>query len=381
MGTRTTTVTSRSSRTRRTIAVALAAVTSAGLVAAAPADASGAPPGGGRSHTGPGGRILAESVLAPFQVSVHGMDHVYYPDGFAGTVNLVRPGADEVLARVQGEIAGVELTPDRRTMAFAGSTQSGTSLTIRRAGRPDVVADLSGHEGRANPDRRNTYGVRGAASQCAKDWLKQASGHDATYSGGLDSHPYQVAYLGRGRWAVADAAGNDVLGVERNGDVSTMAVLPPQPVRITEQMASALGAPDCVAGVTYAFEPVPTDVERDGRGNLWVSTLPGGPEDPSLGARGSVYKITPRGVVRRVATGFLSATNLAVSHGDVYVSELFAGRVTKLHHGRRTTVVEVPRPVAVEVKGHRIYVGQLADLDLETGAVNGPGSVRVYHRP
>ncbi len=370
----------RPSRTRRTLAVALAAVTSAGLVAAAPADASGAPPGGDdRSHTGSGGRVLTDSVLAPFQVAVHGMKHVYYTDGFAGTLNLVRPGPDKVVAQVPGELAGAELTPDRRTMAFAASTQSGTSLTIRRAGRPDVVADLSGYEARVNPDQRNTYGVRGAASQCAKDWLKQATGHDATYSGDVESHPYQVAYLGRGSWAVADAAGNDVLRVSRTGTVSTLAVLPPQPVEITSQMASALGAPDCVAGVTYAFEPVPTDVERDGRGNLWVSTLPGGPEDPSLGARGSVYKISPRGTARRVATGFLSATNLAVSRGDVYVSELFAGRVTKLHHGRRTTAVSVPRPVAVEVKGHRVYVGQLADLDPQTGDVNGPGSVRVYH--
>ena len=52
-------------------------------------------------------------------------------------------------------------------------------------------------------------------------------------------------------------------------------------------------APACVVGEEYAFEPVPTDVEFGPDGWLYVSSLPGGPEDASLGARGAVFRVNP----------------------------------------------------------------------------------------
>lgn len=373
--------------TRKTtvLTAAVAALTTAGgLAAAPPAGAAGSSGPGSRDAELARGRVLSSTVAAPFQVAVHG-HRVYYTDGVAGTVNLVRRGPDRVLARAPGEIAGVELAPRRHTMAFTSSTASGTALTIRRAGRADVVADLSGYEQRVNPDGGQHYGVAGAVSPCAATWLKTATGQDAAYTGEVDSHPYQVAYLGRGAWAVADAAGNDVLRVDRRGRVSTLAVLPPQPVRITRSMAAALHAPDCVVGLTYAFEPVPTDVERGPGGGLWVTTLPGGPEDASLGARGSVYRLSSRGAARRVATGFAGATNLAVTRrGTIFVVEHFADKVTRLRDGRRSTVLRLPRVVSVETRPGRMYVGQLGDLSFSDPkappTVTSPGSVRVYRR-
>ena len=115
-------------------------------------------------------------------------------------------------------------------------------------------------------------------------------------------------------------------------------------------------APSC-AGETYAFESVPTDVERVGRA-LYVTTLPGGPESPALGARGSVYKIQ-RGVARKVAGGFLGATNLDVIRGRIYVSELFAGKITKLGKGGRFTRYNVPGAVAVEATRKHLYIGAM----------------------
>ena len=109
--------------------------------------------------------------------------------------------------------------------------------------------------------------------------------------------------------------------------------------------------------MTYGFEPVPTDVEAHG-GKLYVTTLAGGPEDPSLGARSSVYRINPwTGAVDQLATGLLGATDLAVSpSGTVYVTELFGGRVVKLTSGGFETVVELPEPAAVEFARGRLYV-------------------------
>ena len=151
-------------------------------------------------------------------------------------------------------------------------------------------------------------------------------------------------------------------------------VLPPQPITITAEQAAALGAPDCLIGVTYGFEPVPTDVEVSG-GKLYVSTLPGGPEDPSLGARGSVYTMKTNGShLRRLARGFLGATNLAVGGGHVYVSELFAGQVSKVVNGHGVPVAALPGPLGLEYAGGNLYAGVIAQTD-DQGNPTAPGAV------
>ena len=156
---------------------------------------------------------------------------------------------------------------------------------------------------------------------------------------------------------VADAGGNDILFVDGRGRVSTIAVLPPQGTTVTAEQAAAQGLPDCVAGATFNFEAVPTDVELGHDGSLYVSTLPGGPEDASLGARGSVYRVNAwSGRVKRVATGFLGATNLAVApNGTIYVAELFGNKISKVSRRGVSTVVEVPNPAGLEWHRGRLF--------------------------
>ena len=119
------------------------------------------------------------------------------------------------------------------------------------------------------------------------------------------------------------------------------------------------------AGATFNFEPVPTDVEYDGRGALVASLLPGGPEDASLGARGSVVRITLHGHHDRraskhamgwgrghcgvVASGFLGATNVAVDpRGRIYVSELFGNQISVIGRGGARPLLSVPSPAGLE---------------------------------
>jgi hypothetical protein len=151
-------------------------------------------------------------------------------------------------------------------------------------------------------------------------------------------------------WVVADASANALLKVDNRGHVRTLAVLPPQPTEITAEMAEALGLPSCVAGVTYSFEPVPTDVEVGKDGFLYVTTLPGGPESPVLGARGKVWRVNPyTGAAKVIATGFLGATNLAIGkHGQIYVVELFAGQISVVRNGHPQPYLARPGVVAVE---------------------------------
>lgn len=372
--------------TIRAITAVVAACTTATAFAGLTASSASAHGSGGALAHSP--KVLNNKVIAPFGMAIAGQD-VWYTDGFVGTVNKISRGSDTVVTTgPQSEVAGIDVIQGGRTFAFTSSNDdhSATTLTIRTKGRPDVVADLSGYEKNANPDGGSTYGVVSGGTSCAPgeldDFFMKAFQLPATYKGQIDSHPYAVAYLGDGSWAVADAGGNDVLRVDRHGHVSTIAVLPPQPVTLSADQVAGLGAPSCLAGATYNFEPVPTDVERGEDGKLWVSTLPGGPEDPSLGARGSVYKVNPwKHSTKRIATGFLGATDLALGHdGAVYVAELFAGKVTRLKHGHTSTAVTTDRPLSIEIKGGSLYVGTLADVTFGPSGpvVNTPGSITRY---
>lgn len=167
--------------------------------------------------------------------------------------------------------------------------------------------------------------------------------------------------------------------MDRSGSISTVAVLPPQPVTFTDAQAAALNPedPSCLVGQTYAFEPVPTDVEVSRRGQLWVTTLPGGPEDPSLGARGSLYTVSQgSGRSTRIATGFAGATNLALADdGTAYVTELFGGKISKVNRwGKVSTFKEIQSPLAVEVQGSWLYAATMAPVDPDTGQPTGTGT-------
>jgi hypothetical protein len=86
------------------------------------------------------------------------------------------------------------------------------------------------------------------------------------------------------------------------------------------------------------------------RHKLAVTTLPGGPEDPSLGARGSIYRVDARsGGTRRIAEGLMSPTGVAVGNGFFLVAELFANRISIVEFGskvpRRWRKVTMPGDV------------------------------------
>jgi hypothetical protein len=348
----------------RTLALSAAAATA--LVTATAA--------GPATADSPNWHRTLDVAIAPFQLAVN-HQWVYVADGFTGTVTRYKGSAKEVVASAPGEIAAVDLTADGKTMAFTTATADGTALVIRTAGRPDVVADLSTYEATQNPDAGVTYGfVAGTPAECTSAFESLLQ-FPATYTGVVDSHPYAVASLGDGSWAVADAGGNDILRVSADGHVSTLAVLPTQQLTLTAGQAEAFGVPEC-AGQTYLFEPVPTDVEASG-GSLWVSTLPGGDEAGVLGNRGKVYRVNAgSGASTEVASGFGGATNLAVApEGTLYVSEFFGGKVTEVRNGTHRTVAELTTPIGLEVQGAYVYVGTFAQLDFETGELMAPGSV------
>ena len=300
---------------------------------------------------------VARKLVTPLSMDVARDGTVYASQNFAGLLTRIEPGGKPtvVYAAPKGTEVGAIATAGR-AVHFATTKGKKTALwEMTPGGRPTRLADLSAYERTKNPDADMRYGFETIDPACAAQVPPEVP---VSYTGIVESHPY-AATVRRGATYVADAAANAILKV-RNGRVSTVAVLPAVPVTITAEAAAANGLPACTAGLTYLFEPVPTDVEVGRGGRLYVSLLPGGPEDGSTGANGQVVSVGMRsGKVRMVAGGLLAATGLAVAkNGDVFVSQLFGGQVSRIRRGSHTArpYAEVMMPAAVEWSRGSLYV-------------------------
>jgi hypothetical protein len=283
---------------------------------------------------------------------------VYVADAFTSTLSRIGGGpiAHGGDPAKGGDVAGVAVHGSSLAYTWTkDESHARTELVVLRHGKVTLRVNLARFEKLHNPDGHVRYGLTDpkAASATCKAQLEKVTHSPASYFGHVDSHPYAVAYLGGGAWAVADAGGNDVLRVSASGHVSVLAVIPGPVVKVSAAFAKATGAPDC-AGVSYRFESVPTDVEVHGC-SLYVTSLPGGPEGPSAGANGSVFRIVGHHA-HRIATGFSGATNLAIGrHGTIYVAELAKGVISVVRHGGPHTVAVLPGVVAVEYAHGSLY--------------------------
>ncbi|MEO7588798.1 MAG: ScyD/ScyE family protein [Arachnia sp.] len=342
---------------------AVAALAALGMVVATPTMAEAH----GKTPREPHVSVVSTAVAAPFNLEVSRHDVLVADGGLNLIGKLARDGSIKPVATDQAGASGVAVSRVLKAMAFTTTVtdpatyeNSESGLNIWGPHGHKTYADTHAFEVKHNPDKVNHYGVTNP-SPCVTDALT-AAGLPVSYTGGVDSHAYSVTSY-RDGWIVADAGANVLWKVDRRGHISTLAVLPPQPLKITEAQAGALGLPSCVVGVTYNFEPVPTDVEVGNDGRLYVTTLPGGPESPVLGARGSLYRMDASGRhMKVVATGFLGATNLALAPNcDIYVAEFFAGKISLVHKGKVSTFVELPGVVAVETSGSSVWAATMGD--------------------
>ncbi|MFI5677902.1 ScyD/ScyE family protein [Streptomyces cellulosae] len=249
---------------------------------------------------------------------VRGLPSGAAPDGGFAT------GLDGVSAR-HGTLWGVETyaPPEAGVPTTPPWNELGKLLRIRH-GKVKIAADISAVEFRYNP-------------------------HKAS----LDSNPYGVLALPDGRKIVADAAGNDLVVVSRHGKARPFTVFPDHD----------------------GHEAVPTSLALGPDGKVYVGELNGEPAKPTA----RVWKVDPRtGKILGWKSGFGSISGVALNgKGDLYVSELFAGQVTKVSHGRRTNV-KVPFPAGVAVDPHdgKVYVSawSIADRDgTDLGGGKTPG--------
>lgn len=320
-------------------------------------------------------KVVADGQLSPLSLDVTPRGTAWFSLNFAGKLKRVRPGGKPrtVYANPRGgEVGAVSVQGREVTFGITNTTGRTRLMAFRPGEGARPVAALSRYERNHNPDAGATYGLMDLDEGC------QVPRFLRPYTGIVESHPYATVSVADTRY-VADAAANAIFAVAEGG-ISTLAVLPPQATVITAQMAEATGLPECVVGKTYNFEPVPTDVERGPDGMLYVTTLPGGPEDPSLGARGAVHRIDPgTGGVETVATGLLSPTGLAVADdGDLFVAELFGNRISRVAAGgsQPRTWRTATMPGDVEIEDGRVWATRKVMIGLGRGEAPGGEVVR-----
>ncbi|MEH0111196.1 ScyD/ScyE family protein [Tersicoccus sp. MR15.9] len=350
---------------RRTLISLCTALTLAltGAVAAGPAQAAARAPSPGTPTP-----VTAANLVTPLSVAAGRGSSVLFTQNFAGLLDRTDANGNvSTVYRTSTPGAEVGAVSYRYGVTvFAENTGAGSEnpaittgliKAILPGGRVVTLADVATHEEQTNPDGNVRYGFRDLPASCLAQVPAEVP---ASYTGHVDSHAYATEPTLNGVY-VADAGGNDIVVVNPwTHSVRTVAVLPPSVTHVTAQAAQATGLPACTVGHDYYFEPVPTDVRKGWDGWLYVSTLPGGPEDPSLGARGAVYRVNPRtGATQLVASGLASPTGLAFSpRGDLYVAELFGNRVSVITRGSHTArpFLSVPLPADVSVKGCTLYV-------------------------
>lgn len=355
----------------------------------------------GAAPDGPSGRdagdtapvLLTGGLVGPLHVSAGRDGSVTVSESFAGRLTRVdSDGNQDVLYEAPDwSVAGNDRRDDRTYFLEsqgAGphpAALAGHVRIIDDDGRQRTLGDFAALETEENSDGDTRYGFRDLPEGCEAEL---PANMPASYKGEVDSHPYGIAVTDETIY-VADAGANSVVSVDtRSGETETVAVLPPRPYRITPEAAASNGLPDCVVGTTYDFESVPTDVVVGPHGWLYVTSLPGGPEDPALGARGAIFKVDPDGdEVELVADDIMTPTGLALGEdGELYVASLFGEGVLRVDpdSGDQTVVLAAGFAADVDLRGDTLFAtvnalpgpdgapdGRVVYLDLRDGHHDG----------
>ncbi len=322
-------------RTRHVLA-ATAALALVGSTAGAAL--TGASAASGDHKAKPTVDVVAKKLVGPLSVAQAPDGTRYWADSFAGLLYKQTPGRSAG-RRSSTRASTTAPTASRPTAASCASSTGSERQQVRRGLDPErrrrgwsSSRDTFKYEKQANPDGKFKYGLLNTPKSC----LKQAPKEIRPYSGTKETHSYAVATTANGVTYVADAGANAILALSPTGVFSTVAALKPVKVTLTKQAAEANDAAGLPVGKKFALEAVPTDVEVAADGSLYVTSLPGGPEDPSLGANGRVLRIDPAtGKVSTVVEGLITPTGVAVaSNGDLYVAQLFLGEISKVKAGK-----------------------------------------------
>lgn len=335
---------------------------------------------------------VADGLAGPLTLALGSGGSTYVTESFAGRLTKVSKKG-ELRTVYQAPAPGIEVVgvdvdgKDIYHIETDFAAETSHIVKTSRSGKRTVVSDdFIAHEEEHNPDARKRYGLTSLDASCAElmEPVEEALGFPLVrYRGVVESHAYQIEVTKK-KIYVADAAANAVLSVNRrNGDISTVAVLPSSPITVDEDLRAALEdmlpegekpvtVPKCIVGEEYVPEPVPTDVKVDRKGRLYVTTLEGGAGE--LMPLSKVYRIDQKsGRAKVLVDDLFGATGLdRTRDGTLYVAEMFGGEVSVVPAGRSTakTLFTADAPADVEVSRRHVYA---------TTDVFGEGALVKYH--
>lgn len=158
----------------------------------------------------------------------------------------------------------------------------------------------------------------------------------------VDSNPTGLVALDSKNWAIADAGGNDLIGVGKRGE-TTLAVFQDR-----------------------GYQSVPTDVVKGPDGAFYVSELTGGPF-PTGGS--TIWRVVPGQQPTVYATGLSRVTSLDWRGNDLYAVQMFddfffspTGSVRKVTKGgtqvsdHKVVADDLPHPYGIAIRGNTAYV-------------------------
>jgi DNA-binding beta-propeller fold protein YncE len=226
--------------------------------------------------------------------------------GRTGSITRVSDGGQERVATgLPSHVTGGQVTGVQDIVVAADGA---IYLTLGYAQDPAYRGQLSKTAGLMG--RLVSVGERGLLSPVA-DLAAHELARNPEQAGGDHSNPFGVAIHG-GAFLVIDSAGNDLLRVEGDGAISTVAVFPPQ---LVEDPASP--------GTLIPMASVPTSVAVGPDGAYYVGEFTG---SPFVVGAARIWRVVPGEEPAVYASGFTAVIDLAfAADGGLYVLEAVKG--------------------------------------------------------
>ena len=182
-------------------------------------------------------KLVSDALAAPFNIAFKGYSPYVADGGLNQVVRVRRDGTLKPIVSDAPGTSGLAFSKDGRYLAYT-TTEGGegeppgpitaSGLNIKKRHKAPIYADTLAYEQANNPDQHVHYGVR-KPPQCLKDAL-QAIRASYKGAGGFSrvlGRPVQEEVGGRRRGRQRPVVGDN------RGKISTLAVLPSQPVKIT----------------------------------------------------------------------------------------------------------------------------------------------------